>query len=147
MDEEIRGLSALVDNLNTMPLKLGTQKNIIVRALRAGAEPIENRASQLAPVYEGPIKIQKRHGKTFTLVPGKLKQGMTTTVVDQTATGAVARIGPVKGAFYGSFDEFGDSRQPARPFLRPAFDEKLHEAVAIIGYVVGSEIEKAMANL
>lgn len=146
MSEEIQGLNGLVEKLNALPLALGTQKNIIARALRAGAEPIENRASELAPIYEGPIKVQKRRGKSFTLVPGKLKKTMMTVVADQTATGAVARIGPARGAFYGVFEEFGAYGKPGDSFLRRAYDEKLDEAVAIIGYKIGAEIEKELAR-
>jgi HK97 gp10 family phage protein len=80
------------------------------------------------------------------LIPGKLKQGMMTVIAEQTATGAVAKVGPVRGAFYGMFEEFGTARQPQQSFLRRAFDEKLDEAVAIIGYNIGLEIEKEMSK-
>lgn len=143
-DEYVTGLSDLVDRLNTLPLALGAQKNIIVRALRAGAVPIENRAHELAPVYQGLERFQMRRKKQYLLVPGQLRESMMTTVSDQTATGAVAKIGPGRPGFYGAFEEFGTDRQLAKPWLRPAFDEKLAEAVAIIGYTIGSEIEKEL---
>lgn len=146
-DDIVQGMSALVDNLNRMPLDLSIMKNIIVRCLRLGALPIQNRASELAPVYQGQTRIfQRRRGKVFRFVVGQVRDSMTTVVSDQTATGAVAKIGPAKVGFYGAFDEYGTAHQPARPWLRRAWDEKIDEAVAIIEYEMGRQIEKELAK-
>lgn len=146
-EEYVTGLSDLVDRLNQLPLALGTQKNIIARNLRLGSMVIRDEASRLAPVYDGFVRVQKRRGKAFTLVPGKLRDTMLVVVKDQTATGATAWIGVAAGAWYGSKEEFGTGRQAATPFLRPALDAKIDEAVAVIGYGIGSDIEKQMAKL
>src|SRR5580765_5851803 len=103
---QIQGLNELVGKMNNLPLALGTQKNILARTARSAMEPVENRASDLAPVYEGPVRIQKRHGRMYYLIPGKLKQGMMTVISEQTATGVRAKTGPVAGAWYGLFEEF-----------------------------------------
>lgn len=146
-DEFVTGLSDLVDNLNSLPLALGTQKNILARAGRQGGEPIRARAAELAPVYDGAARPQKRRGKTYMLVPGTLRESMSIVVADQSAVGVTVKIGPSRPGFYGGPLEWGGAHQAAEPFLRPAFDEKLDEAVAIIGFVLGSEIEKALLKL
>ena len=134
MSEDIHGLSQLVNNLNDLPLALGTQKNLIVRALRAGAEPIRARAAEMAP--DDPTTPWSR-----------IKENMMITVSDQTANGAVAKIGPSRKGFVGQFSEWGTSRQSAKPFLKPAYDEKLDEAVRIIGETLADGIEKEMKKL
>jgi len=133
-DEAVQGLSALVDNLNSLPLALGTQKNIIVRALRAGSQPCLELATANAP--NDPDTDGSR-----------IADNMGVVVSDQTATGAVARIGPKKWNYIGRFAEFGTKHQPAEPWLRPAFDATLDQAVQIIGDVVGTEIEKEMKKI
>lgn len=145
MEFQIQGLNELVSKMNSLPLALGTQKNILARSARSSMEPVENRASELAPVYDGPIRMQKRHGRTYYLIPGKLAQGMMTTIAEQTATGVRAKTGPVRGAWYGVFEEFGTTWIPADSFLRRAFDEKLDEVVSIFGYSVAAAIEREMA--
>lgn len=41
------------------------------------------------------------------------------------------KAGSDKDAFYGRFVEFGTSKMPARPFLRPAFEETKEKAVEV----------------
>lgn len=114
-------------------LPLALQKNLIVRALRKGAEPIRERATELAP--DDPT------------TPGsRIRESMSITVSDQTATGAIARIGPTRAGFVGIFAEIGTAHQIADPFLQPAFDQKIDEAYRILGEELGSSIEKEFAK-
>jgi len=46
-------------------------------------------------------------------------------------------------AYYGRFLEFGTSRMPARPFLRPAFDARSNEALGIFMDRLRENIERA----
>jgi len=39
------------------------------------------------------------------------------------------KVGPDQSAFYGVFQEFGTKDQPARPFMRPAFEETKDEVL------------------
>lgn len=131
-EESIQGLQYLLKKLDGLG-SLVTSKNVIVRSLRAGAEPIRARAEQLAP--DDPT------------TPGsRIKEGMMITVSDQTATGAVAKIGPARTAFFAKFHELGSSHQSARPFLRPAFDEKQDEALQLVGEELAEQIKKEMAR-
>lgn len=42
-------------------------------------------------------------------------------------------VGPAQSAFYGLFHEIGAGHNPAKPFLRPAFDENVDRIVKAIG--------------
>ena len=124
-DEAILGMQSLLDRMDGLPLLM--QKAIIVQALTEGAEPIRAEASRRAPVRTG-----------------KLRESIIVQVVDQTAEGAIAKIGPSQKAFYGRFVEVGTIHQKANPFLRPALDEKQDEALRLMSDVLAREIEKAL---
>ena|ERR1051325_3956375 len=128
---DVEGLQELLTAMDGLPLAL--QKNLIVRALRKGAEPIREQAEALAP--DDPT------------TPGsRIKESMTTTVSDQTADGAIAKIGPSRKGFMGKFAEFGTAHQSAEPFLRPAYDEKIEEAVKLISENLAEGIEREWAK-
>lgn len=131
MSEDVVGLDELLKKMDNLPLVL--QKTLIVRSLRKGAEPIRARAEELAP--DDPT------------TPGsRIKEGMMVTVTDQTADGAIAKIGPSRKAFFGQFEEYGTSRQAAEPFLRPAFDEQQDEAIRVLGEDLAEGIEREMSK-
>ena len=128
MAEEVVGLQDLLKKLEDLP-SLVSAKNAIARSLRKGAEPIRVEAGRMAPRSD-----EAPH----------LADTMVIQVSEQTADGAVAKIGPSKKGFYGTFQEFGTINHSAQPFLRPAFDARQSEALKIVGEVLAAEIEKAM---
>jgi HK97 gp10 family phage protein len=91
-------------------------RKVLLVALEDAAEPIRRRASVLAPRGDS-------SGVTLRdeIVVGPARGTDTREV-------AIA-IGPSTRAFYGSFVELGTSQQPARPYLRPAFDEGAEKAL------------------
>jgi HK97 gp10 family phage protein len=125
MDEGVIGIQELLGKLSHIESTV-LQRRIVARAVRAGCEPIRERAEELAP-----------------MLTGRLKESIMTTVTEQSATEAIGKIGPARFGFYGTFEEFGTARQSADPFLRPAYDEKIDEAQRIMGEVLADEIEKA----
>lgn len=56
--------------------------------------------------------------------------GISTIRPDDGSVGIA--IGPTRRVFYGTFNEWGTSRQGARPFARPAFDSESPRAMQII---------------
>lgn len=124
---EVVGMDELLRKLDALPSKLGTKKNIIARSLRKGGELVRARMADLAP-YES----------------GTLQESIMITVVEQTAEGALARIGPSRKGFYGMFPEFGTVHQSPDPFMRPAFDEKRDQAVKLIGEELARQIEREL---
>jgi len=111
--EKLSGLSSMV-----------TQKRVVAKAVRAGCEPIRARAEQLAPIDTG-----------------TLRESMMFTVTEQSATEAIGKIGPSRKGFYAHIPEFGLAHNPAQPFLRPAFDEKIEEAKSLISAVIVEAVE------
>lgn len=136
VDEIDVGFQDLLDRLGDVE-SLVAQKLAIARSLKAGGELIRDRAQELAPL----LKEDEEGGNQAKR--GQLKESMIVTITDQTATEAIAKIGPSRKGFFGFIPEFGLANNPAQPFLRPAWDEKVDEAVAVIGYTLGNEIEKA----
>lgn len=45
---------------------------------------------------------------------------------------AAVAVGPAKGTFYGTQQEFGNKRHAAQPFARPAFDENAQRSLRIL---------------
>lgn len=124
MAVRIDGLAELNRKLRELPRKV--QRRGLRRAVRAGAEPIRERAEELAP---------RRTGRLARNIVTRYR----TSRVDR----AVIEVGPGLRAFYGKFQELGTSRHPARPFLRPAFDAGKDAAVRQIGDTLRQEIERA----
>lgn len=67
------------------------------------------------------------------------------------ANKAAGRAGKVyknsSATFYWKFLEFGTSKMPARPFLRPAFEARKNDAVTAIGNKIRTELQKHAADL
>jgi HK97 gp10 family phage protein len=113
-------------------------RGVRVKILKHAAEPIAERMAALAPNEPGKpdlkdnIKIQAVRSVDDPDFGG-------TMALDEDA--AAVAIGPSKDAFYGFFQEFGTAPHqqgagehpghPAQPFARPAFDEKVGEALRI----------------
>lgn len=81
------------------------------------AETLVARAEQqlveLAPRLEAEMRAaapKPRKGTRAATIHTKVRKGKRRTVID---------IGPTPEAFSLVFDEFGTSRQPARPWVRP----------------------------
>lgn len=108
-----------------------------------GSEEIARKLAELSDTMAGgELAVATRLGaevvaeEAANRVPrksGNLARSMSTQVTKATRTRATVLAGPTKDGYYGRFLEFGTSRQAARPFLRPAFDEKKDEVVRVVG--------------
>lgn len=122
------GFQEMIDALDNMG-KDGDK--IIKEALKEGAKPILEAMKRRVPV------------KT-----GKLKQNIKTGTVRKGRNGSWSQvIGPAKGdisvAYYGKFSEYGTSKQPARPWMRPAFDESQDKAYQTMETIIQDGIERS----
>jgi len=88
-------------------------------AAKAGARVIRDTAKDNVPVRTG-----------------TLRDSITIETVEKDENEVVVRIGPQKKAFYGLFLEYGTSKMAARPWLRPAVDEKQQEALEAVEKVL-----------
>lgn len=126
----ISGLEPLLKKLKTLEPKIA--KKVLRQSLRAGAKIIQTAAKAKAPVKSGQlrkaikVRAQKRTRR------GTI--GVNVSVGEKDFAGEV---------FYGSFIEFGSSKMPARPFMKPAFQENKAAALQVIQDGIAAGIEEA----
>lgn len=129
MSNEIKGLEDLIKNLNALPAKL--EKKVIRAAVRKGANIVRDKARQNVPKDTG--NLQKSIITSGAKVSGKiafrvsLKQRKTKNS---------------KEPYYGRFIEFGTSKMPAKPFMRPALDESEWEVFDTVVSDIKSNLDK-----
>jgi len=133
-NQNVAGLKELNKALEKLPNKL--QDRAVKNAMAAGAREIRDEAKRLVPVEPGSLRDDivvsrtvKERGKRR-----RLKGSVVVGIKDE-------------GRFYAHLIEFGTSRIPAHPFLRPAFANKQQAAIAKIGPKLGSEVEKQARKL
>lgn len=131
---KIEGMDALDKAVRKLPKNV--QKRVLKGALRAGGRVIAKDAKQRVPVNTGTLK------KSIKVVAGKSKQNGALVFVT-TSKGGGAKY----DAFYSHMIEFGTSKMPARPFLRPAFDTTQQETIKAIGDALEKGILKEAAKL
>ena len=125
MHIKVEGLDILEKRLKELGARMS--QNLLRKALRAAMKPVVADAKQRAPVRTGRLR------KSIKAIAGG-KKGE-----------AYIKMGFAKGAAYGIPLELGTSFFAARPMLRPSFDTKSNEAVAIFKGQLAEEIEKAAA--
>lgn len=111
-------------------------------AAQAGAQVFYDEVKQRVPVSAKPHKSGK---KTYN--PGTLRKAVYQAFADRESgeSRSVYRISWNKThAFYGRFVEFGTSKMPAKPFLRPAYDAARRKALQAAQDRMAKEINKAI---
>lgn len=134
IDFTVLGLDELSKKLKEMPVKLA--RNGLRAAVNAGAEVIRKDAMTRVPVLTGRLKKalykkqirEKSSASQQTFFVG-VRNGKKYKKAD-------------KDAYYWRFLEFGTSKLPAKPFLRPAFDSKKNQAVTEIAKKLKERIDK-----
>lgn len=137
-----------------------TAKNVVKRVLLKAAEPIREAAQAKAPRLTGTLSLSI--GVSDKPPPGfKKEPGSGPVFVGREGGKAMFRsarndqvsvyIGPTskggKGVSpVGMWQEFGTSKFPPHPFMRPAFDEKKGVALDIIKNEMAGEIRKAIGR-
>lgn len=132
----LSGFQDLRKRLDELPHAVS--RKVQVQALKKGAEPIRAMAASLAPRSEGAGEHLADH--IIVAVPSESRlgdEGLFDT--------AAVEIGPARRFFYGLFQEFGTAFQPARPFLRPAFDSQTGRSLNIVLSEAWAAIRKALA--
>jgi HK97 gp10 family phage protein len=123
--ETIQGMSDLLKTLDDIE-SLVSRRRILSKALKEGSRLIQEEAEHLAPRSD-----EAPH----------MADTMMVAIQEATSDEAISRIGPSKQGFYGLFQEIGTAHHHAQPFLQPAFDAKIQEATAVIGYFLKRQIE------
>lgn len=121
---QVKGLVELKKNLE----KVGRNvTDVMDDAIMAGAAVIEKAAKAKAPVKFG-----------------RLRRSITAEIKSKSYTFVTVRVGPGKEGFYGRFVELGTKKMPAKPFLRPAFDENVQEARKEIRKVIKEAVKRGL---
>ena len=121
-------LGALLDKMDR--IARAAQDNARVAA-KAGADVLYEEVLARVPVSSKPHSTK---GKRQTYQPGNLRRAIYRAYMNKESGDGKAkyRISWNKSeAFYGLFveNEYGSSKRPATPFLRPAYDARQAEAV------------------
>ncbi len=132
---EVRGLKGLQRALQELPKKI--ERRALNAALMKGAQPMVKAAKSRAPVLTGALRYAVRakpvspkgHAATVVIGITGAKQ-----VERKNSKGRVRKVWvrAKNFVFYWLFQEFGTGHQPARPFMRPAFETNKVASVGII---------------
>ena len=129
MNIKIEGAKELENKLKGFEPKIG--RKVIRQALRKAAKVILIAAKANVPVVTGDLK---KSLKVRALKKKRHRYGVMVAI----------SAGWFKGkTFYGAFVEFGTSRMPAKPFMRPAYDSEKDKA----GMVLRSELKKGIEQV
>lgn len=160
IEVKVSGTRELLMAMKRLPDSLS--EDLLEKGLRAGAALWRDAARLKVPVLqvETPGRIRGLLRRSIRLSRGKSPFGIKCTVIVwiKPFTGKrfsafkrrQRKLGkqnaPIPDPFYWRFVEFGTAKMPARPFLRPAFEENKYKAVdtAIenLRPLVQAEIEK-----
>ena len=135
---KIEGLRELQAAMRDLPRKL--QRQTVQRALREAAKPIHADARSRVPVQTGAVRrqIAIQRSRKFTG-----RDGVFGVVVRVRAMNKRMRAKGHTDPFYWKFLEFGTSKMPAQPFMRPAFEGNKQRAIEIIKLALARGIERA----
>ena len=152
---QVQGLDQLAKALRELPQRVA--RNGLRAAVYAGAKVIRDEAKLQAPVATGDLGANQpppgtlKRSVIMKQIPelsGAQKQTFFVTVRHGKKYRKQGKKGNLsQDAWYWRFVEFGTVKMSARPFLRPAFDMKKHEAVTVIKNRLAQRIEQAAQEL
>jgi HK97 gp10 family phage protein len=120
IEVEVKGLDDLETKLKELGDKLA--KKHLRKALRAGGKVLQEAIVERAPVATG--ETPEGHD------PGTLRDSVRPRIsLSSVKEEGKVSIGPGKSGWYGKFSEFGTRNEPARPWIRPAFDSSAQSAL------------------
>lgn len=128
---KIKGLRELARKLKQMPVEL--RGKTLNAALRKGAKEIASEAQRRVPVRDGVLQRSIVIRKARVINPNN-EASQTVSVRKNAKSGG--------NPYYASFVEFGTSKMPARPFMRPAFESRNGDALAVFKTELSKRIER-----
>lgn len=154
----VEGLRELEAKLKAIAAEFGGKKaiNPVRNALRKAGRIVQKSAQQKVRVKTGAVKENIIVTNVRKSPPGEIGVNVTVRAKAKAYkdTPANRRKGAVGGSYqaygplyYARFLEFGTSRQPAYPFMRPAFEENKNTLPGIIRDELAVQIERAVAKL
>ncbi|MCM2506067.1 HK97 gp10 family phage protein [Aureimonas altamirensis] len=145
MKVKIEGLKELGRALNELPK--ATNRSVCRRVLKEAGEPIARAARAKAPKRLGDLaesidvstKLAKSQRSGGAAMTSEGYRSAAKTTVDM-------YVGPGQHP-QAITQEFGTFKEPAQPFMRPAWDAEKGTALDIITNMLWTEIEKSAARL
>jgi HK97 gp10 family phage protein len=134
---KVDGLQALGAKLQELSEEMSTK--IARGATAAAAGVVKKSAQQKAPKRTGNLAkniITKRLGKSQTTLTSE-----HIVTVRRKRTKAQKAAGE-ESAYYGKFVEFGSIHNTPHPYLRPAFDENVSQAIDTMKTVIADKIAR-----
>ncbi len=131
-DIEITGLEELEATLTEMGPQL--VRKALHDALDYAGSVLQEGQVVTAPILKGEHSPHPA---------GQLKQDIRRKIMLYPEDGiGVVAVGPSSHSFFGSFAEFGTSHQPARPWMRPAFEATQDVALDVFIEVIDAYISE-----
>lgn len=105
--------------------------------------------AEKAVIAGGNVILNRMKGKIYTVLkrrssPSALDQlSMSEPMKDKKGNTAVyVGVGPddISDIYYLKFSEYGSAHEPAKPWMRPAFDEAKEEAIKAMEKTVNDEL-------
>lgn len=145
VEVQVKGLKELADALKQMPEKLAGQA--LGASVKAGADLIKNQAQANARAA-----FKDASGATEKSIVSYRKKGSTQTDITYQVGVTLQKRWPRPGgkklpAYWWRFKEFGTRKMPATPFLRPAWDGRSGEALAMIKRMLEKAVEVAATQV
>lgn len=135
----LQGVELMKNRLLFIDLQM--QRKIMKNALMAAAVPIRDAAISKSYAFRRNEEVpESRKSK-------ERKPNRNDYVVTYRARDGRVLVGPPKSKFYLYFMEVGTRRQPARPFMRPAFDANKERAESILIEELRKGIEEAARSV
>ncbi len=132
---QIKGLKELDARLKKLPDVV--QRRILGAATAAAARVVQKSAKSQAPAKTGRLK------KNIVVRTKRTRTGTVSRVTLRTK----GKGTDPKNAYYGRFVEFGTKKQAARPFLRPAFDSNVNQAIQTMRKKIAQRLEAEARKL
>ena len=130
-DVAVLGMDAILKKLKVLPERV--QKNVLTGAIRASASSIAKEMKANVPKDTGTLK------KSIGVVKRKTKDK---TLVHFTVAPRIK-----KGGFIAHFIEFGTLKMSAKPFIRPAYENKGEETIDVAKNYMTKRLDKELAKL
>lgn len=142
MEVKVTGLEGVKSGFKE--LTKATARNVGRRALEAGAEPIRDKARQLAPKDEHDLEKSIQIGNRANTRASRRFKRENPDVIEKFIgiDGTVDK----RVAIYSYEQEFGNNYQQAQPYMRPAWESEKMAALDRTVEVLRQETNKSVAR-
>lgn len=113
LDAKLVGIDDLLKVMRKLPDRV--ERKVLGSATSAAATVVRNEMQLQAPVLSGRLRARVR-----------TKRARKSEAPPQ---GVRYDVGPTRAVFYGTIIEIGSATQPARPWMRPAYEASKNRAI------------------